>query len=124
MDTLTPQNQPNNPIDHESFTLPTQSKRTTRGKILIGGLIVLLVGIFFIGGMYLRSRFIEEKFETGQTPQAQVPAGFTFPTVNPPATPTSTANTIDSIEKDLNAIDLKTFEAEINNDLDNISKSL
>jgi len=121
MDNLNPQNQPNNPIDHESFSLPTQTKSSTRKKVLIIGGIILVIVLFFVGGMYLRSYFSPKP---DQAPTAQVPAGFTFPTANPPAAPTSTADTIDSIEKDLNAIDLKTFETDINNDLDNISKSL
>mgnify|MGYP001579863445 FL=1 len=113
----------NNPPDHESFSLPTKTQSSTKKKVLIIGGIILVIVIFFAGGMYLRSYFSPKP---DQASVAQVPAGFTFPTVNPPAAPTSTAvaDSIDSIEKDLNAIDLKTFEADINKDLGNISKSL
>jgi len=121
MDQLNTQPNQNNPIDHESFSLPTKAQSSTKKKVLIIGGIILVIVIFFAGGMYLRSYFSPKPV---QTPIAQVPAGFTFPTANPPAASTSTADTIDSIEKDLNAIDLKTFEADINNDLNNISKSL
>jgi len=78
----------------------------------------LIVALFFAGGMYLRSYFSPKP---AQTPVAQVPAGFTFPTANPPVAP---ADSISSIENDLNAIDLRAFEAQINSDLSNISKSL
>ncbi|MCR4275742.1 MAG: hypothetical protein NUV83_03290 [Candidatus Wolfebacteria bacterium] len=122
MDQINTQPNQNNPIDHESFSLLNQPKKSSWKTPLIIIGIVLIVALFFVGGMFLRSYFSPKP---AQAPITQIPAGFTFPTTNPPAAATTTvADSIDLIEKDLNTIDLKTFETDINNDLGNISKSL
>ena len=123
MDQLNTQLNQNNPNDHESFSLPNQPKKSIWKTVLIVAGVVLVVILFFVGGIFLRSYFSPKP---AQAPIAQVPAGFTFPTANPPAVQTSTVpvDSISALENDLNAIDLKDFETQINVDLSNISKSL
>jgi len=113
----------NNPIDHESFSLPNQPKKSGWKIPLIIVGVVLVAALCFAGGIYLRSYFSPKP---AQTPTTQIPAGFTFPTTNPPteATTTTVTDSIDLIEKDLNVIDLKTFENDINNNLSDINKLL
>ncbi len=122
MDQFNTQPNQNNPTDQESFSLSNQPKKSGWKTTLIIAGVVLVVALFFAGGIFLRSYFSPKPV---QAPTAQIPAGFTFPTANPPAVQTSTiADSISAIENDLNAINLKDFEAQIISDLSNISKSL